>query len=192
MQILDSAFVDRADIIQYVDLPPRDAIYEILRSCLFELVKKGIIGEIVCIILMQGCPVSDPCLQDVPSLTQAVLYERTATFPSAGGTSPSVPNANGPGPGPTTSSAPSTNTAEQREKSKNTGLRLLNLAEKCRVGTHRPPVPNSYADFHFSLRDRHKACRVVHYAACLSLRMQDTSALWRCFHREPMETMKRI
>ncbi|KAG1874643.1 P-loop containing nucleoside triphosphate hydrolase protein [Suillus subalutaceus] len=28
---IDSAFVDRADIIQYVDLPPREAIYEILR-----------------------------------------------------------------------------------------------------------------------------------------------------------------
>ena len=44
---LDSAFVDRADIIQYVDLPPRDAVYEILRSCLVELVSKGIINEIV-------------------------------------------------------------------------------------------------------------------------------------------------
>lgn len=45
--ILDSAFVDRADIIQYVDLPPRDAVYDILRSCLAELVTKGIISEIV-------------------------------------------------------------------------------------------------------------------------------------------------
>ncbi|KAG1780209.1 P-loop containing nucleoside triphosphate hydrolase protein [Suillus placidus] len=40
---IDSAFVDRADIIQYVDLPPREAIYEILRSSLCEFIKKGIL-----------------------------------------------------------------------------------------------------------------------------------------------------
>ncbi len=44
---LDSAFVDRADIIQYVDLPPREAIYEILRTCLSELVTKGIVADVV-------------------------------------------------------------------------------------------------------------------------------------------------
>lgn len=44
---VDSAFVDRADIVQYVDLPPREAIYEILRGCLVELVKKGIVAEAV-------------------------------------------------------------------------------------------------------------------------------------------------
>lgn len=44
---VDSAFVDRADIIQYVDLPPREAIYEILRSCVSELVTKGIIADVV-------------------------------------------------------------------------------------------------------------------------------------------------
>lgn len=43
----DSAFVDRADIVQYVDLPPREAIYEILRGCLAELVKKGIVADVV-------------------------------------------------------------------------------------------------------------------------------------------------
>ncbi|KIJ70297.1 hypothetical protein HYDPIDRAFT_104991 [Hydnomerulius pinastri MD-312] len=42
---IDSAFVDRADIIQYVDLPPREAIYEILRSSLCEFVLKGILNE---------------------------------------------------------------------------------------------------------------------------------------------------
>jgi MoxR-like ATPase len=42
---IDSAFVDRADIIQYVDLPPREAIYEILRSSLCEFIKKGILQE---------------------------------------------------------------------------------------------------------------------------------------------------
>lgn len=44
---VDSAFVDRADIVQYVDLPPREAIYEILRGCLAELVKKGIVADVV-------------------------------------------------------------------------------------------------------------------------------------------------
>ena len=44
---IDSAFVDRADIVQYVDLPPAEAIYEILRGCLIELVKKGIVCEVV-------------------------------------------------------------------------------------------------------------------------------------------------
>jgi len=44
----DTAFVDRADIIQYVDLPPREAIYEILRSCLCEIIAKGIVSPVVC------------------------------------------------------------------------------------------------------------------------------------------------
>ncbi len=53
----DSAFVDRADIVQYVDLPPREAIYEILRGCLAELVKKGIVAEVVCIPCLSRFPV---------------------------------------------------------------------------------------------------------------------------------------
>ena len=44
----DTAFVDRADIIQYVDLPSREAIYEILRSCLCEIMAKGIVSPVVC------------------------------------------------------------------------------------------------------------------------------------------------
>lgn len=43
----DSAFVDRADIVQYIDLPPREAIYEILRTCLSELIVKGIVVGVV-------------------------------------------------------------------------------------------------------------------------------------------------
>jgi hypothetical protein len=39
--------VDRADIVQYVGLPPREAIYWILRSCLVELVRAKIISPIV-------------------------------------------------------------------------------------------------------------------------------------------------
>lgn len=44
----DTAFVDRADIVQYVDLPSREAIYEILRSCLCEIIAKGIVSSVVC------------------------------------------------------------------------------------------------------------------------------------------------
>jgi len=43
----DSAFVDRADIVQYIDLPPPEAIYVILRSCLVELIAKGVVAPVV-------------------------------------------------------------------------------------------------------------------------------------------------
>ena len=50
--MIDTAFVDRADIVQYIDLPSREAIYEILRSCLCEIVAKGIVSPVVCAILI--------------------------------------------------------------------------------------------------------------------------------------------
>ncbi|GJJ07734.1 hypothetical protein Clacol_001939 [Clathrus columnatus] len=61
VQAIDSAFIDRADIIQYVGLPPREAIYEILRTCLMELIKKGVVAAV-----------------DVPTLIQADVYSKTA------------------------------------------------------------------------------------------------------------------
>ncbi|KAH7923601.1 hypothetical protein BV22DRAFT_995785, partial [Leucogyrophana mollusca] len=39
----DSAFVDRADIVQYIDIPSLEAVYEILRSALWAFVGKGIV-----------------------------------------------------------------------------------------------------------------------------------------------------
>ncbi len=39
----DPAFVDRADIKEYVGLPPPEAIYWILTSCLSQLIKGGLI-----------------------------------------------------------------------------------------------------------------------------------------------------
>ncbi|KIL00371.1 hypothetical protein PAXRUDRAFT_130019 [Paxillus rubicundulus Ve08.2h10] len=63
---IDSAFVDRADIIQYVDLPPREAIYEILRSSLCEFVLKGILQE-----------VSVPPLEDVLYMEKNGWYSKT-------------------------------------------------------------------------------------------------------------------
>jgi hypothetical protein len=46
-RLADSAYVDRADIVQYVGPPSRDAIYFILRSCVIELIRAGIIRPIV-------------------------------------------------------------------------------------------------------------------------------------------------
>ena len=43
----DTAFLDRADIVQYIDVPPPEAIYDILRSCLQELMRRGLIPELV-------------------------------------------------------------------------------------------------------------------------------------------------
>lgn len=47
MAHVDSAFVDRADIAEYIDYPPAEAVYEILSSTLAELMKKGIVVESV-------------------------------------------------------------------------------------------------------------------------------------------------
>ncbi|KAI0092756.1 P-loop containing nucleoside triphosphate hydrolase protein [Irpex rosettiformis] len=125
----DTAFVDRADIIQYVDLPSRDAIYAILRSCVSELVTKGIVTHI-----------------DVPSLAQAQLYERTADLSS--GISIAPPASSLPIPfsqnlppdinnhtESTFSSQPhiDSSDAENRRKAKNVAISLLSLAEKCRA-----------------------------------------------------------
>lgn len=43
---IDTAFIDRADIKQYVGLPPAQAIYWILDSCLAELVRVGLVSPI--------------------------------------------------------------------------------------------------------------------------------------------------
>jgi len=40
---LDEAFIDRVDIKQFIGLPPQQARYEILRSCLLELIRAGVI-----------------------------------------------------------------------------------------------------------------------------------------------------
>ncbi|KAJ7179324.1 P-loop containing nucleoside triphosphate hydrolase protein [Mycena filopes] len=61
VKAIDSAFVDRADIVQYVDLPSREAIYEILRTCLCEIIARGIVSTI-----------------SVPTLKQAQMYELSA------------------------------------------------------------------------------------------------------------------
>jgi SpoVK/Ycf46/Vps4 family AAA+-type ATPase len=51
--VLDPAFRDRADIVQYIGLPPTEAIYDMLHSCLMELMAKGIIYHLVCVLAIQ-------------------------------------------------------------------------------------------------------------------------------------------
>jgi hypothetical protein len=41
--VLDDAFLDRADLKQYIGLPCLEARYEILRSCVLELIRVGIV-----------------------------------------------------------------------------------------------------------------------------------------------------
>ncbi|TBU48473.1 P-loop containing nucleoside triphosphate hydrolase protein [Dichomitus squalens] len=108
---IDSAFVDRADIVQYVDLPPREAIYEILRGCLLELVKKGIVAEV-----------------DVPGLAQAQIYERTADFSNLSLTAQPLAATDTSGAEGTASSI----AHDLRERSRLLAIRLLRLAQSCR------------------------------------------------------------
>lgn len=44
---IDTAFVDRADIKQYIGLPPVQAVYWILLGCLRELMRSGVVVESV-------------------------------------------------------------------------------------------------------------------------------------------------
>ncbi|GAA5869127.1 hypothetical protein JCM3774_003958 [Rhodotorula dairenensis] len=45
-EAIDNAFIDRADIKQFIDLPPTAAIYWILRSCLQEITRVGLVPEV--------------------------------------------------------------------------------------------------------------------------------------------------
>ena len=114
--------------MQYVDLPPREAIYEILRGCLLELVKKGIVAQVVRVrrrLKLAVC--SQYRLKDVPGLAQAQLYERTADFSNLSLAVQPV-DANTAGP------AVNTVVLDSRERSRLLAIRLLKLAQKCRVG----------------------------------------------------------
>lgn len=45
-QAIDSAFVDRADIKQFIGLPPPEAVYWILKGCLEELMIRNLIERV--------------------------------------------------------------------------------------------------------------------------------------------------
>ncbi|KAJ7638612.1 P-loop containing nucleoside triphosphate hydrolase protein [Roridomyces roridus] len=113
VKAIDSAFVDRADIVQYVDLPSREAIYEILRTLSMRNRRQG---HSVC-----HCEFSKPLVlfsrfnvypKTVPTLKQAQMYELSAMVSSENAQSSSI--------------------LDPREKSKNVALRLLSLAAQCR------------------------------------------------------------
>ncbi|KAG8808259.1 hypothetical protein FRC17_004030 [Serendipita sp. 399] len=55
---IDPAFKDRADIVRYIGLPPTEAIYDMLHSCLMELMAKG---------LVQRLPVPNRRISDTPN-----------------------------------------------------------------------------------------------------------------------------
>lgn len=56
---IDSAFVDRADIKLYVGLPPPEAIYGIILSCLTELMRAGLATAIVSQVRCCVCLVAE-------------------------------------------------------------------------------------------------------------------------------------
>ncbi|KAK0547033.1 hypothetical protein OC845_004320 [Tilletia horrida] len=45
-EAIDNAFMDRADIKQYIGLPPPEAVYWILKSCLVELMRVGLVETV--------------------------------------------------------------------------------------------------------------------------------------------------
>jgi SpoVK/Ycf46/Vps4 family AAA+-type ATPase len=139
----DSAFVDRADIVQYIDLPPREAIYEILRSCLHELVVKGIVGEV-----------------ELLSLDEALRHERATTSSAA--------------------SAAAATSLSAWERSKHTAVRLLAIAQKCRV-RHSTVIFCERAQLRTS---RTLKCPGERCGGCLYWHTRATSA-WRSRRKKP-------
>jgi len=49
---IDLAFLDRADITQYIQNPNQEAIYTIYRDCIMELMKVKVAKEVVYFILL--------------------------------------------------------------------------------------------------------------------------------------------
>ncbi|GAA5926275.1 Pch2p [Sporobolomyces koalae] len=67
---IDNAFIDRADIKQYIGLPPTAAVYWILRSCLLEMMRVGLIPSTTLydyktLEFHQACPINRSTLQDL-------------------------------------------------------------------------------------------------------------------------------
>ncbi|EJD01058.1 AAA-domain-containing protein [Fomitiporia mediterranea MF3/22] len=104
---IDSAFIDRADVMQYIDYPPAIAIYDILRSCLLELMSKGVIEEL-----------------DVPTAADAILaYKVNEDDPNTTGVQDAVQNLQDLSLGMI---------HDSKELSRFLGSRLYDIAEKCK------------------------------------------------------------
>jgi SpoVK/Ycf46/Vps4 family AAA+-type ATPase len=54
VKAIDCAFVDRADIIHFIGFPRQEALYNILRSSLIELMTKGVIRSVVRVATLAG------------------------------------------------------------------------------------------------------------------------------------------
>ena len=63
-ETIDPAFLDRADILQYIGPPAPPAIYAILRSCLMELERTGFAAPSVPIVQWDASPEAAPATED--------------------------------------------------------------------------------------------------------------------------------
>ncbi|KAK8718750.1 hypothetical protein OTU49_014499, partial [Cherax quadricarinatus] len=71
---LDLAFVDRADIKQYVGLPSQAAIYQIYYSCIAELRRIGIILDSELLFTLRDLESTNMIIKDVTKLS-LLLWE---------------------------------------------------------------------------------------------------------------------
>lgn len=121
----DPAFVDRADIKQYIGLPPVQAVYWVLRSCLLELMRNNLIRE----------RASPPSSLPVPELIgvepQTLLdYREALAFCPLDAPKSSQDDL-----------APETKSARRQRMVREASSKLLSLASKCHV---RLPHPSSF------------------------------------------------
>ena len=71
----DPAFRDRADIIQYIGLPPIEAIFDMLRGSLVELIRKGIVTEMVGFLVLASSHSLLTSQQDIPDRRTISLWK---------------------------------------------------------------------------------------------------------------------
>ena len=71
----DPAFRDRADIIQYIGLPPIEAIFDMLRGSLVELIRKGIVAEMVGFLVLACSHSLLTSRQDIPDRRTISLWK---------------------------------------------------------------------------------------------------------------------
>eukprot|EP00903_Cladosiphon_okamuranus_P006236 g6121.t1 len=101
-EAIDLAFVDRADIKQYIGLPTAPARYQVLHSCLEELVRVGIIAPPSCL---------------TPSFSKAVELTSTSAAPVPSPPPPPLPLHAGVGSSATAAAVPTTSSMPGRSPS---------------------------------------------------------------------------
>jgi len=160
---LDPAFVDRADIVQYIDLPPPEAIYLILRSCLVELITKGVVAPVVrsCFASLTRETLRSKHPQDVASLNELRAFQFLRYM---------------------------TETDETRQRTRKIALELFRLAQKCKVSCAPNLVVRCPRVKQFLSRLRN--CLDVRFVACPSshthgISVSATSRLRSCRRQIP-------